>query len=74
MLESTGMASLKTKFMPIFGDSDRISSIMIADTEGIEYFLIRDKHNRLACSTWLNNANGRLLRQCWDSSGKRLDK
>ena len=74
ILEPAGMASLNAKFIPILGGSDQISSIMIANTEGIEYFLIRDKHAWLTRSTGLKNANGRVLWQRWDNSGKLLDK
>ncbi len=74
ILDPAGMASLNAKFIPILADSDQISSIMIADTEGTEYFLIRDKDTWRTRSTGLKNANGRVLWQRWDNSGKLLDK
>jgi hypothetical protein len=74
ILEPTEVEALNAKFIPILSDSDKVSSIIIADTDGVEYFLVRDQNTWLTRSTGLNQAMGRVLWQRWNDAGKLIDK
>jgi len=74
ILNPASVASLNAKFFPILADADHLSSIMVADTTGTGYFLIKDKETWLTRSTGLKGSSGRVLWQRWSDSGKLLDK
>jgi serine phosphatase RsbU (regulator of sigma subunit) len=69
MLEDLAPEALNRQFIPVLSNYPQISSMLIANTRGEEYMLLRED------STWLNrivsygNTGQRIMRYRWQSDG-----
>ncbi len=66
--------SLNTMFIPVLEELLHVSSIIVANAKGEEYFLSHDKENWLTRSIKNPSKDSKVLWQRWDNSGELLEE
>jgi len=74
ILDPLNVPAMNAKFIPILDKVSAVSSILIADSEGVEYFLIKDGGTWTSRSTGLAKDGSRTLWKRWTDSGELLDR
>jgi len=64
--------SLNTIFIPVLEELSHVSSIIVANENGEEYFLSHDNENWLTRSIKKPSKDGKVLWQMWNNSGELL--
>jgi hypothetical protein len=73
MLDLGNVSLLNAKFIPILEEMPEIAGVIIARSDGKEYFLRQDKGDWLTRTTLPDQGAGNGLWQRWDGTGKLLD-